>query len=236
MALDKLLREFESLFRGVVFRHRISTNGDKVAGYLYDDLFDLNRSPKLVSGIAAHRLVLNKKNRTTGRTARRGDGTFGERVPAVPPQLRPGLAVALGDVATIEIGTEAKILAKAMIKQIDRVCTDMRNQADEFRRHNPNAICVGLVGINHAASYTGYEGTRLWPTDGKKYVHPSQEAAEAEVRIQQNVAPRYDETIVLRFIAENTPPFNFAWVDSAKTAAEYSAALVRISRECERRF
>jgi hypothetical protein len=236
VTFDRLLLEFESLFRGAIFRHRVSTNGDRVAGFLYDDLFDLNRSPKLVAGIAAHRLVLNKKNRTTGRTARRGDGTFGERVPAVPPQIRPGLAVALGDVATIEIGAEAKILAKAMIKQIDRVCTDMRNQADEFRRHNPTAICVGLVGINHAASYIGYEGAKLWPTDGRTYAHPVQEAAEAEIRIQKYVTPKFDETIILRFIAENAPPYSFAWVDAAKTAAEYSAALVRISREYERRF
>src|SRR5438874_9425005 len=138
----KLLDQFENLFRGVRYRHRVSNQGDQVAGYLYEDLFDLGLSAKLVAGVTARRLVLNKKNVTIGKQARRGDGTFGERVPVVPPTSHQGLAVAIGDIASVEIGAEVKILAKAMVKQIDRVCTDMEQQATEFRRHSPKAICV----------------------------------------------------------------------------------------------
>ena len=43
-----------------------------------------------------------------------------------------------------------------------------------------NPIYVGIVGINHAAVYTSYEGHRAWPTDGMaRYRHPVQEASEA---------------------------------------------------------
>jgi hypothetical protein len=75
----KLLAEFEALFSGVVYLHRISTRGDRVAGYLYEDLFDLARSPKYVARVIDQTRVLNTTNRATGLAARRGDGTFGER-------------------------------------------------------------------------------------------------------------------------------------------------------------
>lgn len=236
MPTYKLLDEFERLFHGVVYKHRVSTNGDQVAGYLYEDLFDLGRSPKLSARAPAHTQVLNKANKATGKRARRGDGTFGERVPSSIPQTFPGLSVARASVATIEIGAEVKILAKAMIKQIDRVCSDMRNQAAEFRKHHKDAICVGIVGINHAAKYTGYEGKNKWPTDGRKYVHPSEEAADAERRVLADSAPAFDELVVLRFDATNVAPFPFNWVTPGATQADYSAALIRISRLYEARF
>ena len=232
----KLLAEFQALFSGAVYLHRISTHGDRVAGYLYEDLFDLARSPKYVARVIDQTRVLNTKNRATGLAARRGDGTFGERVPTVPPRVIPGLAVARASVATIEIGAEAKILAKAMIKQIDRVCSDMRHQAAEFRKHHENAICVGIVGINHASRMTSYEGKAVWPTDGRIHKHPIQEAAAAEARITYSAAPDYDEMVFLRFKAENAAPFAFTWLNEARTNAEYSSALIRISREYERRF
>jgi hypothetical protein len=236
MVAFKLLAEFEALFSGVVYLHRISTHGDRVAGYLYEDLFDLARSPKYVARVTDQTRVLNTKNRATGLAARRGDGTFGERVPSVPPRAITGLAVARASVATIEIGAEAKILAKAMIKQIDRVCSDMRNQAAEFRKYHASAICVGIVGINHAPRTTSYEGKAVWPTDGKTHKHPIQEAAAAEARINHGVASHFDEMVILRFKAENAAPFAFTWLDAARTNAEYSSALIRISREYERRF
>lgn len=237
MPTYKLLDEFEHLFRGAVYKHRVSTNGDQVAGYLYEDVFELGRSPKLCARVPAHTRVLNKSNKATGKRARRGDGTFGERVPSSTPQMFPGLSVARASVATIEIGIEVKILAKAMIKQIDRVCSDMRNQAAEFRKHHKDAICVGIVGINHAAKYTSYEGKNKWPTDGRKYVHPIQEAADAEKRVRADAAPAFDELVILRFDATNATPFPFKWVGTGATqAADYSAALVRISRLYEGRF
>src|SRR5262249_22780317 len=154
---------------GSMYRHRASTNGDLVAGCLIEDLVNLGRSHKLVRGVARREHVLNKQNRAIGRSARRGDGTFGERVPSVPASPVAGSNVAVGAVATIEIGMETKILAKAMIKQIGRVCSDMRHQAVQFRRAHSNVICVGIVGINHGVQYTGYEGAKTWPTDGRKH-------------------------------------------------------------------
>lgn len=233
----KLLTEFEGLFKGLRYKHRNSTLGDHVAGFLYEDLVDLGRSPKLVHRAKSHERILNKKNKTIGKKARRGDGTFGERVPSVTPVGYAGLHVAVGEVATVEIGVEVKILAKAMIKQIDRVCSDMRNQMLEFRKHGGDPICVAIVGINHAANYTSYEKDKEWPTLGTGgHRHPIQEAGEAETRIIEHVAPHFFETIILRFVATNVPPYPFHWTNRTATEREYSAALVRMSIEYERRF
>lgn len=233
----KLLDEFAGLFNGVQYKHRISNLGDHVAGFLYEDLVDLGRSTKLAQRAQAQSHVLNKKNKTTGKKARRGDGTFGERVPSFLPVGFPRLHVAIGEVATVEIGAEVKILAKAMIKQIDRVCTDMRNQVLEFQKHGGNPICVGIVGINRAANYTSYEKRKKWATNGTSaYRHPIQEADEAEKRIVQFAAPFFFETIILRFVATNVRPYPFNWVNSSVTEREYSAALVRISIEYDKRF
>jgi hypothetical protein len=232
----KLLNEFAGLFRGKPYHHRDSSQGDRVATYLYEDLFDLGRSQKLIHAISTQSRVLNTANRLVGKKGRRGDATFGERVPHVPPLKVPGLAVAFGKVATIEIGAEVKILAKAMRKQLDRVCSDLEKQAAVFCRHGGNPICVGIVGVNWADSYTGYEGRRRYTTDGKKNKHPAQEAPSAERDLVDRVERTFDEFIVLRFRARNAKPFHFEWVDEAETANRYGAALVRISREYESRF
>jgi len=231
-----LLTEFEKLFQGVQYKHRVSNQGDKVAGFLYEDLFNLAASQKFNSRVSTAGHVINKKNQAIGQATRRGDGTFGERVPASPPIQVAGLNVALGDVATIEIGSEVKILAKAMIKQIDRVCTDLRNQAEQFRQHHPNCICVALVGINQANSYTGYEGSKEWPTDGRKYKHPIQEADEAERHLNTDVRLAFDEMVVLRFKATNVAPYPFVWVNPKQTQLDYSASLLRIARLYDKRF
>ena len=62
-----------------------------------------------------------------------GVGTFGEIVPTAVALTEKGLVVSRAKVANIEIGTETKILAKAMIKQIDRVIGDLTRQVDEFK-------------------------------------------------------------------------------------------------------
>ena len=54
-----------------------------------------------------------------------------------------------------------------MIKQIDRVIGDLVRQVEQFKSTGGNPICVGLVGVNFASRYTGYEGAVEWPTDGK---------------------------------------------------------------------
>ena len=61
-----------------------------------------------------------------------------------------------GPIATVEIGVEVKVLAKAMIKQIDRVKNDLRHQVTEFKLGGGSPICIAVVGINQAESMTSY--------------------------------------------------------------------------------
>ncbi len=231
-----LPRTFRQLFEGTQYKHRDSSLGDLVASQLYEDLVTLNRSMKFVARVQAHERVVNLANRAIGRPSRRGDGTFGELVPTAIAVTEAGLLVARGEVANIEIGAETKILAKVMIKQIDRVIGDLVRQVEEFRKTGGQPICIGFVGVNSAAGYTSYEGEREWPTDRRKHKHPVQEAAEAERRLTSRAASAFDEFQVLRFRATNTAPFPFEWVDYEQTAKEYSALLVRVSREYDRRF
>lgn len=231
-----LLKTFRILFEGKPYLHRKSNLGDLVASQLYEDLIALNKSAKLVERVQHHERVVNQKNLMTGKPSRRGDGTFGELVPAAVALTEKGMLVARGPVATIEIGAETKILAKAMIKQIDRVITDLINQATQFKRGGGNPICVAFVGINFAEQYVSFEGRKRWPTDGKKYKHPIQEAAQAEQRLKEKASPAFDEFQILRFRATNTRPFPFEWNDLATTEMEYSSVLTRVSREYDRRF
>lgn len=231
-----LLRIFRSLFEGRPYLHRDSSLGDRVASYLYEDLYYLSKSTKLRERIESRSRVLNAQNLTVGIPRRRGDGTFGERVPVAKAIADEGFAVARGPVATIEIGVETKILAKAMIKQIDRVIGDLIRQTEEFKRRGGQAICVGIVGVNFAQQYTSYEGDRAFPTDGHRYKHPIQEAEDAISRLRQRAAPSFSEFLILCFEASNTQPHPFSWVDEGETLLEYSALLTRLSREYDRRF
>src|SRR5437870_8014853 len=231
-----LLRTFRGLFEGKPYLHRKSNLGDLVASQLYEDLVEMNKSMKLVERVQRHERVVNMKNVMTGKPARRGDGTFGELVPAAMAITEKGMLVARGPVATIEIGAETKILAKAMIKQIDRVISDLLNQATQFKRGGGNPICVAFVGINFAERYVSFEGKKKWPTDGKKYKHPIQEAAQVEQRLTDRARSAFDEFQILRFRAINTKPFPFEWIDLGKTEMEYSSVLTRISRDYDRRF
>jgi hypothetical protein len=231
-----LLRIFRGLFERTQYKHRDSSLGDLVAGHLYEDLVALGKSSNFIRRVQDKERVVNVANRAVGRQSRRGDGTLGELVPTAVAVSEAGLLVARGEIANIEIGAETKILAKAMIKQIDRVVGDLVRQVEEFRRTGGNPICVGIVGVNFAPCYTSYEGTREWPTDGRKHKHPIQEAEEAERRLSRGAAPRFDEFQILRFRATNVPPFPFEWVSYEQTAREYSALLVRLSREYDRRF
>ena len=231
-----LLDTFKSVFEGHKYEHRNSTLGDLVAGQLYEDLVQLGRSPKLAERVKNRACVVNVGNKTVGKKSRRGDGTFGELVPTAMAITEEGLLVARGEIANIEIGAETKILAKAMIKQIDRVIGDLIRQVEEFRKTGGQPICVGIVGVNFATEYTSYEGERAWPTDGRKHKHPAQEAVEAESRVIARAAPSFDEFVILRFKATNVAPFPFEWMNHEQTAKEYSALLVRLSREYDRRF
>jgi hypothetical protein len=231
-----LLKTFRSLFDGTKYLHRDSSLGDRVASCLYEDLYNLRKSTKLNERIGASVRVLNAQNRTVGIARRRGDGTFGELVPSATAVREEGIAVARGPVATIEIGVETKILAKAMIKQIDRVIGDLVRQTEEFKKRGGNPICVGIVGVNFSEVYTSYEGERAFLTDGRKYKHPLQEAQDAISRLEQRARASFDEFLILRFVATNMPPHPFSWVDEQKAVLEYSALLTRVSREYDRRF
>ncbi len=203
--------------------------------HLYEDLHAVATSPLLTRRIEEHTRVLNSQNRARGIDARRGDGTFGEPVPRSTPLVDSGYVTARAEVATIEIGVEVKILMKSMIKQIDRVTTDLRNQADVFRRHE-GAICVAAVGINEAEICTTYEGERAFTTNGRNHRHPVQEAAESAKRLLGDAKPAFDEFLLLRFRATNAAPYAFEWVDATGTERDYGAALVRIARHYDRRF
>ena len=77
-----LLRTFRGLFEGKPYLHRKSNLGDLVASQLYEDLVAINKSAKLVERVQRHERVVNVRNVMIGKPARRGDGTFGELVPA----------------------------------------------------------------------------------------------------------------------------------------------------------
>jgi hypothetical protein len=237
MALSYLLLDrFRALFDGVLYRHRASNLGDSVAWRLPEDLYMLNRSARLKALIDSGARAINRQNTLRGVKSRRGDATFGEVVPGSPVTSAPGFVVKRAEIATVEIGIEVKILAKAMIKQIDRVISDLTRQAEHFRTAGGEPICVGIVGINHADRYVSYERDKAWQTDGGKYKHPVQEAAEAEARLTARAAAAFDEFLVLSFRARNEEPFVFEWVNEQATQFDYAAALTRILRKYEARF
>lgn len=227
----RLLDTFRDLFHGKAYHHRISGQGDFVAIQFYEDLYNLGRSSKYLSRVDAGLSVLNVQNKRVGVKARRGDGSFGEIVAHTQAIADPGYSVKRGPIATIEIGIEVKIIHKAMIKQIDRVITDMKNQVMEFKAHHGKPITIGVVGINCAQTTVSYEGPgRLYKTTGKGgYLHPFQEADEAERRMRALAAPSFDEFLILRYNATNEAPFPFAWDNVQKANQEYGAILTRVS-------
>ena len=234
----RLLNEFRGLFDGVKYEHRRSNLGDFVAMHLYEDLIQVGKSDKYIIHVSEMSRVLNAQNKRKGIEARRGDGTFGELIFGETPVIDPGYKVARGPVATIEIGVEVKILAKAMIKQIDRVQSDLTHQVTHFNRKAGSSppICVGIVGINHSQVTTSYEGDRAYRTDGGKYKHPSQEAEQARQRLLNSVESIYDEFLILKYRATNEPPYPFEWLDERDTILTYGAALIRISNKYQKRF
>ena len=46
----------------------------------------------------------------------------------------------------------------------------------------------------------------------------------------------FDEFLILRFRANNMPPYRFEWVDTHRTEMDYAAVLTRILRKYEQRF
>jgi hypothetical protein len=54
--------------------------------------------------------------------------------------------------------------------------------------------------------------------------------------LRADVAPEFDEFLVLRFKATNAPPCPFEWVNYSETRLDYAAALSRISARYQQRF
>ncbi len=229
--MSRLLDEFRDLFSGQLYKHRVSTHGDRIAGFLYDDLLRLGRSAKLVSRVSAGESVVNAPNRVTGRPARRPDGTFGALVPNAEAVSRAPYEVLRGPIARLEIGTEVKILATKMIAQIDRVLTDLENQARNLEKQNARSIRIAIVGVNFASAYTGHEGDRSFVAKAV----PRREAPAIVQRIA-TIRSAYDEVLILRYAATNRLPYRFAWVDRLRTLNEYNSILLRVSDEYEARF
>jgi hypothetical protein len=228
----RLLQAFEAAFSGHPYYHRNQTIGNFVASHLYEDLIDLGRSRKLVDRTLAGRYVVNTSNLVKGRTGRRGDGTFGELIPGEEGNSETGFRVLRGPVASILVGAEVKILAKAMIKQIDRVINDLVSQSQTFRQQTSTVISVGIVGINFSEAYTSYEGDRTYPAKPA----PAKEAPAALQRVTQHAAPAFDELLVLKFRATNVSPYPFEWVDARDTTQGYAAALLRLSSLLDKRI
>lgn len=228
----QLLLAFERVFREQVYRHRVSTTGDTIAGFLYEDLVALGQSGKLLERVNKSEVAVNTGNQIKGKKGRRGDGTFGRVVPGHALTQLPGLTVPRGLVANLEIGAEVKIGATKLIAQVDRVINDLSNQAQIFRTHNRSAITVGIVGVNYADRYLGWEGDRPFPAK----TPPAREASDFANRIERAVESHYDELLILRFQATNIEPYDFEWLNTAETQLLYGSALVRISAEYERRF
>lgn len=233
-----MLTEFRRLFEGKIYKHRASNQGDFVAMHLYEDLVNIKRSTKLTEAVFDRKdRVLNVQNKRRGIAARRGDATFGEIIPGETAIVDSGYQVGRGPIATVEIGVEMKVLAKAMIKQIDRVINDLRNQVVQFKRGGGSPICIAVIGINHAESVVGYEGDRMFPTTGTAgFLHPFQEAPEAERRLQSQAGPEFDEFLILRFKATNAPPYPFEWVNYNETRLDYAAALSRVCARYQQIF
>lgn len=233
----RLLTKFEELFEGTQYRHRSPFKGNEFAVELYEDLYTLRRSPKLIERIESGERAINILGNLTGIMARRADGTFGERNPSTNAVFQPGYAVARSHLATVEIGIEVKMLAKAMGKQVWNRIGDLKHSAEEFKRGGNHPVTVAIVGVNHAKQYTSYEGVREYPTDGSvDYRHPIQEAPSTKTTIINELKNLYDELLILEFDVSNVEPYPFAWVNADRTFKEYGGVLARVSRKYQDRF
>ena len=230
--MNELLEAFRHTFEGKIYKHRVANLGDRIAGFLYDDLYSLGHSHKLVQRIDEPSEVVNTRNRITGKEGRRGDGTFGQLIPGTESRVVKPYNVRRGPVATLRIGTEVKILNTKKLAQIDRVMSDLKTQAETFRRQTRTAITVGIAGVNFADEYTNYEGKRRFPA---RYP-PTRDAEETVDRLHRLARPAFDELLILRFRATNRRPFPFEWVDEKEVLMQYGSVLVRISNEYEERF
>ncbi len=225
----RLLAKFEETFRSGPYLHRNSQLGNRIADFLFDDLYRLDATSRFHEDVDIGRVALNPKGVSPGLKARRGDGSLGPPVPGYKPRPYAGHVVLVGPTAEVDVGVEVKILAKAMIKQIDRVVSDLCGQARQFKTKSPDSIAVGLVGVNVADHYVSFEGNKAYAT-GRYGPHPAKEAPEAERRLLASAEPCYSEFLVLTFEATNEAPFPFRWFRERQVRDQYGAMLTRLLR------
>lgn len=233
MSSFKLLAKFEETFRDRQYLHRNSQLGNRIADYLFDDMYELSADSRFRRDVDLGVAALNPKGVSPGVSSRRGDGSFGPVVPGNRPKPYVGHAISIAPTSEVDIGAEVKILAKAMIKQIDRVISDLCGQAGHFKRKSPGAITIGIVGLNLAASYTSYERDRAYPT-GEFGPHPAVEGPEAERRLRASAEPCFDEFLILPFRASNVTPYPFDWVKEKAVEDRYASMISRLLRRYER--
>ena len=156
----------------------------------------------------------------------------------------PGFVIKRGTTIITEIGTEVKILAKAMIKQLDRVVNDLGKQVLAFntRGGSKPPIAVAFVGVNHSTKFLSFESTSTYLADGtrqpngKTYARPCDEAERAKADLNELARPLYFEFLILEFKATNMPPYPFEWVAPETVLDDYNALLTRVAYEYEARF
>jgi hypothetical protein len=86
----KLLQQLERTFTNGPYIHRNSNLGNRIADYLYEDLYDLGEAAKFRDRVDSRQRVLNPKNQSPGIKARRGDGSFGTLIRARRLSRFPG--------------------------------------------------------------------------------------------------------------------------------------------------
>lgn len=237
----RALTTFESFFSGRPYLHRISNHGDRFCIELFEDLYNIRSDTKFRRSIDTGLKGLSPKNLRVGIQNRRSDGLFGDLIPH-RSRTAEGYHVPRGEVATTNIGVEAKILFKSMRKQISDRAQGLRDAAKSFSvgadgRKRGNPIGVAVIAVNHAPYTVGFEGERSYRTTGTaKFPHPSSEVSEINRKIELEIKPHFDETIILGYIAKNEPPYTFEWVNPLAVETTYAAALLRILSEFETRF
>lgn len=227
----RLLEAFRRSFAGNVYRHRDPTIGNRIARELFEDLYNHKVSVRFSGEIDGKIGAVNRGGTVHGRLIRRNDSFFG-LVPAGVEVSSPttGSSVPEGLVAEPRIGCEVKILAKAQLKQIDRVVSDLHNFVGRMKRINERCINIAAVGINHEQEYVGYEGRRRFR--GRL---TAQEPTKVAAKLEE-LRNEYDELLVLSFRASNQSPYPFSWVNDVRVDLDYGAVLRRVGVLYQERF
>jgi len=227
-----LLNAFRLTFAGTPYKHRDSTLGNKIGRQLFEDLLHHSVSFLYNDHVQNGFGVVNRGGQVRGKILRRNDSVFGrppagvETLPPLPPNL-----VREGHVAEPRIGCEVKIIAKAQLKQIDRVINDLSGFALRMKALNAKCINLGLIGVNHEPNYVGFEGERQF-----KGRLGSREPTVVSARLREHLVGRYDELLVVGFRATNQPPYPFLWLNQKGVELDYGAVLTRVGELYQDRF